>query len=45
MVCCKIIFTHAIVILHEQETLQHQMDTLHQQNKDAVAAFKKQVGK
>ncbi|KFO87968.1 Coiled-coil domain-containing protein 73, partial [Buceros rhinoceros silvestris] len=27
----------------QKETLQHQMDTLHQQNKDAVAAFKKQL--
>ncbi|NXK01701.1 CCD73 protein, partial [Herpetotheres cachinnans] len=27
----------------QKETLQHQMDTLHQQNKEAMAAFKKQL--
>ncbi|NWW51999.1 CCD73 protein, partial [Pedionomus torquatus] len=27
----------------QKETLQHQMDTLHQQNKEAMAAFKKQM--
>ncbi|KAM6069863.1 coiled-coil domain-containing protein 73 isoform 9-T10 [Theristicus caerulescens] len=27
----------------KQETLQHQTDTLHQQNKEAMAAFKKQL--
>ncbi|KFV91340.1 Coiled-coil domain-containing protein 73, partial [Eurypyga helias] len=27
----------------QKETLQHQMDTLHQQNKEAMSAFKKQL--
>ncbi|NXD78146.1 CCD73 protein, partial [Halcyon senegalensis] len=27
----------------QKETLQHQLDTLHQQNKEAMAAFKKQL--
>ncbi|KFO77045.1 Coiled-coil domain-containing protein 73, partial [Cuculus canorus] len=27
----------------QKETLQHQMDTLHQQNKEAMAAYKKQL--
>lgn len=42
MACCKR-YLNDTVISYEQETLQHQTDILQQQNKEAMAAFKKQV--